>query len=508
MFKIGNKKIVKMYLGYVPLNGGGSTSTAKVTYHIDSNDTRQYTLASGIDAAALLEPTKTGWTFAGWREDATANSSVLSSKVIGSSNIDLYAVFQKDVTLNLYDDSATPKSTTKKVYYNNNNVSNYDTISQTSKSSWTALGWSTSTAANNSIAYSNGASITITENISLYGCYSQNITLSYNGNGATSGSVASQTKARYYNSIGNYTNPSFTLALNDFIKTNHTFNGWTINSTSGNKYAVASTVTLSTNTTFYASWISPPVNFAYTGSTQSYTIPTTGVYKIEAWGADGGASTHGYAGGKGAYGSGVVTLNAGTVLTIEVGSVAGYKDGAAASYSEWDDYYDGGSWNDTEHESHGSTGGSSTITAGNVTYIKAKGGTGGTCYWDDNHGNTDDPSEGGHSGTNGTTTFNSQVTKQITGTSNRGGNGYVTITHLGDTDTTPDHIHTAACYHTHTDSCYDIERYTQCTGCGETGGTSSRPEGSGCSCGGTFVLREHRILKCSIPEGSKTCGYA
>lgn len=56
--------------------------------------------------------------------------------------------------------------------------------------------------------------------------------------------------------------------------------------------------------------------FNYTGAVRSYTVPRTGTYTLEAWGAQGGGST----GGKGGYSKGNVSLNAGDILYVYVGS--------------------------------------------------------------------------------------------------------------------------------------------------------------------------------------------
>lgn len=59
----------------------------------------------------------------------------------------------------------------------------------------------------------------------------------------------------------------------------------------------------------------------YTGTIQSYTIPSTGSYLVEGWGAQGGTPTN-YptaTGGKGAYIKGTFSLNAGDVIRILVG---------------------------------------------------------------------------------------------------------------------------------------------------------------------------------------------
>ncbi len=75
------------------------------------------------------------------------------------------------------------------------------------------------------------------------------------------------------------------------------------------------------------------INFDYTGGEQSFTVSEDGIYKIELWGAQGGninndaytytnelrESNVTYYGGKGAYTTGEIYLNKGTILYIHVG---------------------------------------------------------------------------------------------------------------------------------------------------------------------------------------------
>lgn len=86
--------------------------------------------------------------------------------------------------------------------------------------------------------------------------------------------------------------------------------------------------------------------FSYTGSTQSFMIPTDGKYKIEIWGASGGdgseqagfysqASSHG---GRGGYSAGEIELEAGITLYIQVGGKGVYgtvnlPDSASGGYN-------------------------------------------------------------------------------------------------------------------------------------------------------------------------------
>lgn len=79
-------------------------------------------------------------------------------------------------------------------------------------------------------------------------------------------------------------------------------------------------------------------NFAFTGTIQKWTVPYSGTYKIEAYGAQGGsvgtAVPYLHQGGKGAYVSGEFNLKVGDILYILVGG-AGVSKG-------WNDWGGGG----------------------------------------------------------------------------------------------------------------------------------------------------------------------
>ena len=77
------------------------------------------------------------------------------------------------------------------------------------------------------------------------------------------------------------------------------------------------------------------VVFSYTGGIQNYIVPTTGVYDIQAWGAQGGSgASSGDIGGFGAYLDAAFELTAGTDLMIVVGG--------AGSTGDFDDLWAGG----------------------------------------------------------------------------------------------------------------------------------------------------------------------
>ena len=59
-------------------------------------------------------------------------------------------------------------------------------------------------------------------------------------------------------------------------------------------------------------------NFSYTNTQQTFTVPATGEYKIELWGAQGGTVSS-YVGGLGSYTKGIISLDKGDLLYIFVG---------------------------------------------------------------------------------------------------------------------------------------------------------------------------------------------
>ena len=260
---LGNSYKIKMYLGNTPIhrmylgNERIYPNAGTVTYHVDTNVT--YTEEIDIDHSILnpktFTPSKSGWTFLGWRKDTSASSSVISSEIMTGDDVTLYAVFQQTITVTKYNGSASATKESKIRYYNNGNAANPSfTLTQASVSGWSDRGWATSTSATASIAQNNGATVTLTANATYYGCYQQTITLSYNGNGATGGSTASQSGTRYWNSAGNYSNPSFTLRSNGYSRTYYSFVNWRMGSASGTAYNAGASVTLSASTVFYASW--------------------------------------------------------------------------------------------------------------------------------------------------------------------------------------------------------------------------------------------------------------
>ena len=102
--------------------------------------------------------------------------------------------------------------------------------------------------------------------------------------------------------------------------------------------------------------------FGCTNNVQTYTVPYSGKFKIEAWGAQGGQGANRsttYAGGYGAYTAGEIDLVAGDVLYLYVGCQAPAHNWASAEISD-------GGWNG------GGAGGA--YSNGNNSYAAGGGG--------------------------------------------------------------------------------------------------------------------------------------
>ena len=72
-------------------------------------------------------------------------------------------------------------------------------------------------------------------------------------------------------------------------------------------------------------------SFGYTGGEQTFTAPTTGTYKLEVWGSQGGENANKFAGGAGAYSSGEITLMKGQNSIYMLVEKNGYNGGGSPS---------------------------------------------------------------------------------------------------------------------------------------------------------------------------------
>lgn len=154
-----------------------------VTYNVDSDVSHSEKVKKGLDCLSptTFTPEKDGWTFVGWREDTTASSEVLESKVVESEAITLYAVFKKIATVsyNANSGSSAPSSQSATIYYNNGTY-NYPTItlaSAISRSCYTFNKWCAGSTSGT--GYSAGASYSVTGDVTMYATWTFAITSGY-----------------------------------------------------------------------------------------------------------------------------------------------------------------------------------------------------------------------------------------------------------------------------------------------------------------------------------------
>ena len=172
--------------------------------------------------------------------------------------------------------------------------------------------------------------------------------------------------------------------------------------------------------------------YDYTGSSQSFTAPYNGIYKIELWGAQGGGF-EGFAGGKGGYVSGDIILNENKTLFVYVGENG---VGATEQHIHITGGYNGGGDAMSELTSETgtvSTGGGATdirLISGswdNFSSLKSRimiaSGGGGSDYYIDKYNGLGGAGGGliGYDGTNSVDSLTEEGSIGIGGTQIKGG---------------------------------------------------------------------------------------
>ena len=198
-----------------------------------------------------------GWAARGWSTGTGATAGITYSNGASftrDTNCILYGMYYQTITLTTYNGSSSATTHGGTRYYcpgSGSVVNPTFTVSPAALSGWSFNGWCTSSGAAAGISYSSISGLELAANLTLYGRYSQTITLSYNGNSASGGSVATQYGTRYWNS-GNVANPTFTLQANGFTRSGYNFTAWALNG--GTQYTAGASVTLAASATMYAVW--------------------------------------------------------------------------------------------------------------------------------------------------------------------------------------------------------------------------------------------------------------
>ena len=261
----------------VTYNGNGNTSGTVPT------DPGAYitgaTVTTKTNSGTLV---KTGSTFAGWNTaaDGTGTSYAASATfTMSSANVTLYATWTANptytVTYNGNGNTSGTVPTDPGAYITGATVTTKTNSGTLVKTASTFAGWNTA-ADGTGTAYAASATFIMgSANVTLYATWTANptYTVTYNGNGNTSGTVPSDPGAYVTGATVTTKTNSGTLA-----KTGSTFAGWnTAADGTGTAYAASATFTMgSANVTLYATWTANPtytVTYNGNGNT-SGTVPT------------------------------------------------------------------------------------------------------------------------------------------------------------------------------------------------------------------------------------------
>lgn len=194
---------------------------------------------------------KNGFTFGGWNTaaDGTGTNYAVGSSITPTQDTNLYAKWVAlptySVTFNANGaTSGTVPSAITGVYSSTTLPGNTGSLALAAR---VFGGWNTN-ASGTGTTYQSGASFTPSANTTLYAVWNVNYSITYDSNGASSGTVpATQTGlAGTANVLGN----TGSLAL-----TGYNFDGWNTNAAgTGTSYAVGASITSNADVTLFAKW--------------------------------------------------------------------------------------------------------------------------------------------------------------------------------------------------------------------------------------------------------------
>jgi len=247
---------------------GEKPATPPVTYTVTFNANG----ASGTppeaqtvnDGAVIILPDKGGMTstgniFAGWNENASGVGTTYSvgASVTVTRNMAFYAQWldgstpQYTVTFNANGATSGAAPASQTVYSGISiTVPGQGTLARSGK---TFGGWNTQSNGGGT-NYAVGATFTVTENVTLYAKWQSAVqyTVTYSANGASGAAPAKQT-----------VDPGTEITLpgvGSMSNIGKTFEGWNTNANgSGTSYFEGAAYTVNANTSFYAQWLSVPI---------------------------------------------------------------------------------------------------------------------------------------------------------------------------------------------------------------------------------------------------------
>ncbi|MBQ7353780.1 MAG: InlB B-repeat-containing protein, partial [Clostridia bacterium] len=217
--------------------------TYNITYELNggTNNTENQSTYTVEQSVSLKNPSKAGYTFAGWYSDSSFNNKVTEITLGTTGNKTFYAKWEAieyDITYELNGGTNTTEN--KSIYTVEQSVS----LKNPSKAGYTFVGWYSDSSFNNKVTE---ITLGTTGNKTFYAKWTANENiLVFNANGGE-GTMPNMTIA---------TDVSKNLTLNAFTRTGYTFKGWATSTNGSVKYADGASYTMGTNSsyTLYAVW--------------------------------------------------------------------------------------------------------------------------------------------------------------------------------------------------------------------------------------------------------------
>jgi uncharacterized repeat protein (TIGR02543 family) len=239
-------------------DGNGAVGTPPV----DTNGYRPNETATIYGNITNLE--KGDSVFLGWntKADGTGTTYTAGNTINLTQSMYLYALWAQPVTITYNGNGSLNGSVPvdSGSHMTGANVAVLDNTGGLERTGYIFQGWN-SKADGSGTTYAPGATIILAQSTTLYATWSEKVTVTYNGNGYTGGSVPVDNNT--YIPSANVTVLGNTGSLE---RTGYIFQGWNTKADgSGTTYAPGATIILAQSTTLYATW-SEKVTVTYNGN--------------------------------------------------------------------------------------------------------------------------------------------------------------------------------------------------------------------------------------------------
>lgn len=208
---------------------------------------------------------KSGWTFVGWSKSSTSKTSD-SAFTMGvpanNNNITLFAIYKRDYSYTFKD--KTGDQIVSGTIFNNDTTLSLTAPSIRNFADWSAIGWSSSTTANEYYNIGQGVGFEVLDtspvNATYYATYKKDISVNFVVPDDCN-PIDNITKCLYYNTAGNSTKLTFSVPT-PATRNNYSFVSWVCSN--GNTYVYASrpssgwSVSTSESLTFESTWNAKP----------------------------------------------------------------------------------------------------------------------------------------------------------------------------------------------------------------------------------------------------------